>query len=95
MASDLEITDVDIVSAYVVGVGHDLLSICSGGSVCEWKGAGFDALGGPNVGAVGVAMTLDGGARERAVFGDLGRGEGWPAVQIMILVGVEPCGNGR
>ena len=78
----------------MVGVGHDCFSICGGG-VGEGKGAGFDALGGPNVGAVGVAMTLDGGARERAVFGDLGRGEGWPAVQIMILVGVEPCGNGR
>ena len=93
MACDFDCADVDVVGAQVNGVRYDFFSICSGGSVCEGKGAGFGALGGPNVGAVRVAVTLDGGERERAVFGDLGWGDGWPAVQMVILLGVVPCGN--
>ena len=57
---DFNVADIDVVGAEVDWIGLKLCGIGGCCRICEGKRAGFGALGGADVGAMRVAVALDG-----------------------------------
>ena len=58
VSCDFNIADIDVVGAEMNWIRLNFFGIGGRGGIGEWEGASFGALGGLNVGSMGVAMAL-------------------------------------